>query len=126
MAHSGNTSRPVSFRCLPYQVDGGRDPAAFLVFGEPGVIGPTIAVAADVPIAGGDRGGGGRVGLERAGAAENCHRQPKAVEDAMEPPEADPRAIFEHALGAEVAARHAQIGADHLGQAAFRDAVAAG
>jgi len=47
---------------------------------QPGVIGPAIAVTADVPIAGGDRRRGRRVGLEGAGAAEDRHRdlQPAA------------------------------------------------
>ena len=41
----------------------------------------------------------------------------------MQPPEADPGAVFEHALGGEIAAGHPEIGAEHLGQPALGDAV---
>src|ERR1700722_19976341 len=44
----------------------------------------------------------------------------------MQPPEADTGAIFEHALGAEVAACHAQIRAQHFGQSALGNTVPGG
>ena len=62
------------------QLDGGGNLPTLLGLRQPGVIGPAIAVTADVPIAGGDRRRGRRVGLEGAGAAEDRHRdlQPAA------------------------------------------------
>src|SRR5689334_2278783 len=90
------------------------------------MVDPAIAVAADVPVARSDRRGGGRVGFERLGAAENGHWHAEASKDSIEAPEADARAVLEHAFGGEVAARDAQIRAQHLGQPAFRDAVSRG
>src|ERR1700681_3739105 len=84
---------------------------------------PAIAVAADVPVGLGDRRRGGRVRLQRWGTGKEGHRQLEAGEDPMEPPPADPRAVFEHAFGGEVAAI-AGVGAGALDEAGFRDAVA--
>src|SRR5207244_4245474 len=53
------------------------------------------------------------------------HRHFVPGEDAIETPPADPRAVFEHAFGGEVAAI-AGIGAGALDQSGFRDAVARG
>src|SRR5437764_833817 len=54
---------------------------------------------------------------------EERRRYLEPGEDAVKPPPADPRAVFEHAFGGEVAAV-AGIGAGALDQASFRDAVA--
>src|ERR1700731_3782086 len=54
---------------------------------------------------------------------EQGDRQPEPGKEAMEPPPADPRAVFEHALCGEVAAI-AGIGAGALDQPGLRDAVA--
>src|SRR5262249_29950167 len=85
-----------------------------------------IAMAADVPIAGCDRGGRWRIRLEGAGTAEDRHRNLKTGEDPMQSPEPDAGAIFEHAFGGEVAAADPEIAADHLGQPSFRHAVSSG
>src|SRR5215469_2018130 len=90
------------------------------------MVDPAIAVAADVPVAGSDSRGGRRVGLEGAGAAEDRYRQSKAGKNPMQTPKADAGAVFEHALGAEIAAGHTEIGAEHFGEAALADAVAGG
>src|SRR5216683_6143819 len=87
------------------------------------MVGPAVAVAADVPVAGGNRRRRGRVRLERLCAAEDRDRQPETGENAVEAPEADPGAIFEHAFSGEIAAGHTQIPAEHLGQPALGDAV---
>ena len=44
----------------------------------------------------------------------------------MKAPEADPGAVFEHALGTEVAPPDAEIAADHLGQPGLGDAISSG
>src|SRR6516164_3379902 len=89
---------------LADQVDCRRDLPAFLGLRESGVIDPAIAVAADVPVTRSDRCRGGRVRLERPGAAKDRHRQPKTGEDPVEAPKPDPGAVLEHAFGAEVPA----------------------
>src|SRR5580692_2438200 len=116
-AGRGFASRPAD------QIDGLRNLPSFLGLREAWVVDPAIAVAADVPAARGDRRGGGRVRLEGLGAAENRYRHRKAGEDPMQPPEAYTGAIFEHALGAEIATCHAQIRAQHLGQSALGNTV---
>src|SRR3954453_7652958 len=57
------------------------------------------------------------------GAGEQGHRDLEPGKDPVEPPPADPRAVFEHALGGEVAAI-AGIGAGALDQPGFADPVA--
>ena len=44
----------------------------------------------------------------------------------MQAPKPDPGTIFEHAFGGEVAARHAQISAQHFSKPALRDTVPGG
>src|SRR5947209_6481004 len=90
------------------------------------MIRPAIAVAADVPIARSYSRSSGRVGLEGLGAAEDRHWHRKTSEEPMQPPETDAGAVFEHAFRSKVAARHAQIRAQHLGQPPLRDAVPGG
>src|SRR5215469_3218062 len=111
---------------LADQLGGCGDLLALLRFAEARMVGPAIAVAADVPVAGGDCCSGRRVGLEGAGAAEDRYGHTKAGEDPMQAPKADAGAVFEHALGTKVAARDPQIRAEHLGETALADAVAGG
>src|SRR6516162_11734361 len=108
---------------LAHQLDGRGDLLSLLVFGEPGMVGPAIAMAADVPVAGSDRRCRRWVRLECPSATENRHRQSEAREDPMEAPEADSGAVFEHALGTEVAPPDAEIAAEHLGQPGLGHAV---
>src|SRR5215207_1748539 len=105
------------------QRDGAGDLVALVGLFQLVMLDPAIAVAADVPVAGGNRGGGRRIGLERPGAGEQGHRQPVAREDAVQPPPADSRAVFEHALGPEVAAV-AGVGAGALDQPGLGNPVA--
>src|SRR6516225_11758983 len=109
---------------LADQVDGGGNLLPLLAFGKPGMVGPAIAVAADIPVAGSDCSGRRRVRLEGPSAAKNRHRQPEAREDPMEAPEPDPGAVFEHALGTEVAPADPEVAAEHLGQPALGHSVA--
>src|ERR1700730_11885598 len=67
----------------------------------------------------------GGVAAHAPAHAENGNSALVSGEDPMEPPPADPRAIFEHALGGEIAAI-AGIGAGALDQPGLRDAVARG
>src|SRR5206468_11242194 len=73
------------------------------------VLDPAPAVAADVEARLPDRLGGGGVALEGQRAAEHRHRQAALLEGAHQAPEADAGAVFEHALGGEVAALHADL-----------------
>src|SRR6516165_953933 len=90
------------------------------------MVGPAIAVAADVPVAGGDCCSRWRVGLESAGAAEDRYRQMEAGKNPVQAPKSDAGAVFEHALGSKVAARDPEIGTEHLGESALADAIPGG
>src|SRR5690606_32118720 len=92
------------------------DVFALLLFGELPVLDPAPAVAADVEAGLTDRRGGQRITLQRQRAAEYRERQPALAEEPREAPEADAAAVFEHALGGEVAALR------YLGRGAFGEA----
>src|SRR5262249_4086878 len=74
----------------------------------------------DVPIGGGDGLRRRRVSLERLGAGEQRHRHLVFHEGTVEPPPTDAAAVFEHALGAEIAAAgHARIDTGRFSEAAL-------
>src|SRR6516164_8596795 len=112
--------------CLSNQVYRGCGLPSFLRLREPRVVCPTVAVTADVPAGSGNRRCGRRVYFERSGTPKDRYRQLETGEDAMQAPEPDPRAIFEHTLRGEIATLHAEIGAEHLGEPALGDAIPSG
>ena len=85
---------------------------------------PAIAVAADVAAGVADRRDGGGIALEGQRAAEHGQGQAALAKQPQHPPEADAAAIFEHALGSEIALPRPRSGGRALRQAALADAVA--
>src|SRR5215510_16257602 len=82
----------------PDQLDGLGDLPAFVGLRKARVVDPTIAVAADVPVARGNCRGCRRVRLEGFRAAEDRNGHGELGEDPVQPPETDASAVFEHAL----------------------------
>ena len=89
---------------LPDGGDGLADVVALRRLVELIVLDPAPAVRADVEARFGDGGRGFGIALHRKAAAEDRHRQAAFLEEAHQPPEADPAAVFEQPLGGEVAA----------------------
>ena len=87
---------------------------------------PAPAMAADIVPGGADRRGRRRVAFQCQSAAEHRQRQGAFRKQPHDPPEADPAAIGEHALGRKIAAWHVRVDAAILGQAPFRGRVAIG
>ncbi len=100
--------------------DGLRDLAALLVFVEIGVIDPAEPVAADVVSRGDHRLGREGVALDGECACEDGEGKLPRSELAVDPPEPDPAAELEQALGGEVTALHRDAG---VGESILRVAV---
>ena len=66
----------------------------------------------------------GLMALQCEGAAEYRHRQLALLEQPHQPPEADPAAVFEHALAGEVAALDALAKTVRLREADLGEALA--
>ena len=81
-------------------------------------------MAAHVPPSLADERGGGRIPLERLGRDESRQRQAALVEQARDPPQACPAAIFVHALRSEVSVALGDTRRTDFRQRLLRPAVA--
>src|SRR5262245_21531747 len=80
------------------------DVLALVRLGELVMLHPAPAMRADVEACPADRRRGRRIALQRETAAEYGQRQAALLEQPQQPPEADAAAVFEHAVGGEIAA----------------------